>query len=271
MFHNIDTMIQLRKMVHNNTMNPGLFLAHCMNSSGTIPARKNQFIIVRHGESIWNQESKFTGWTNIPLTEKGRKEAHDMSQSMLRNNLKPTVIFSSVLQRAIDTSSIIRNELNDFDTMVYTSWRLNERHYGELEGIPRKYIRTLYGTKFIQMLRTNYYMKPPINIDIDNTFIVENEYSIYRNCYYMKIKNGESKENVLERLLPYYENDILYTLSEGKLPLIVTHKHTARVLMKHLLKINDADFEDYDLPKKTMLYVTLDDNLNYESHEEIPY
>jgi len=265
-------MFRLRKILHNNTTGQSPSSAnHYINKPGLNTVRKNRFLIVRHGESVWNQDSKFTGWTNIPLTEKGRKEAYEMSKSMLRNNLKPTVIFSSVLQRAIDTSNIIRNEINAQDTMVYTSWRLNERHYGQLEGIPRKYIRTLYGTKFTQMLRTNYYMKPPTNIDFDNTLIVENEYSIFRNCYYMKIKNGESKENVLERLLPYYENDILYTLSEGKLPLIVTHKHTARVLMKHLLKINDADFENYELPNKTILCVTLDDNLNYESHQEIPY
>ena len=83
------------------------------------------------------------------------------------------------------------------------------------------------------------------------------------------IKNGESKENVLDRLLPYYENDILYTLSENKLPLIVTHKHTARVLMKYLLKISDEEFENYDLPNKKILLIYLDNNLHYDSHVEI--
>ena len=82
---------------------------------------------------------------------------------------------------------------------------------------------------------------------------------------------GESKENVLERVLPYYENDILYTISENKFPLIVTHKHTARVLMKQLLKINDIDFENYDIPNKKILLINLDDNLNYKNHNEILY
>ena len=85
------------------------------------------------------------------------------------------------------------------------------------------------------------------------------------------MKFGESKENVLDRMLPYYENDILYTLSENKFPLIVTHKHTARVLMKHLLKMNDEEFEDYVLPDKKILFICLDDNLNYEKHVEIEY
>ena len=87
-------------------------------------------------------------------------------------------------------------------------------------------------------------------------------------CYFNKIKNGESKENVLERLLPYYENDILYTLTENKFPLIVTHKHTARVLMKHLLKMKDEEFENYQLPEKILL-VHLDENLTYSSHSEL--
>jgi 2,3-bisphosphoglycerate-dependent phosphoglycerate mutase len=225
------------------------------------------FLIVRHGESIWNHDSKFTGWTNIPLTDKGKTEAYNIAQSMLYNNLYPNVIFSSVLMRAIDTSNIIKQNLLSEDIHIHTSWRLNERHYGKLEGVPRHHMRNMYGDKYTQMLRTNFHIKPPTIVDYD----LPNDYPIYRNCYYKKIKNGESKENVLDRLLPYYENDILYTLTENKFPLIVTHKHAARVLMKHLLQINDDDFEKYELPNKKILYVTLDENMNYEKHTEIPY
>jgi len=228
---------------------------------------KKRFLLVRHGESIWNHDSKFTGWTNIPLTENGKKEAYRMSQSILNNKLYPNVIFSSVLMRSIDTSNIIKKQLKLENIHIHTSWRLNERHYGNLEGVPRQHIRTIYGEKYTKMLRTNFHIKPPSVIDYESP----NEYPIYRNCYYNKIKNGESKENVLDRLLPYYENDILYTLTENSFPLIVTHKHTARVLMKHLLEINDDTFENYELPSKKILYVKLDDNMKYESHDEIPY
>jgi 2,3-bisphosphoglycerate-dependent phosphoglycerate mutase len=228
---------------------------------------KKRFLLVRHGESIWNHDSKFTGWTNIPLTEKGKKEAYTISQSILNNKLYPNVIFSSVLTRSIDTSNIIKQQLKLENIHIHTSWRLNERHYGNLEGIPRQQIRAIYGEKYTKMLRTNFHIKPPILVDYESP----NEYPIYRNCYYKKIKNGESKENVLDRLLPYYENDILYTLTENSFPLIVTHKHTARVLMKHLLEISDDTFENYELPSKKILYVKLDDNMKYKSHEEIPY
>ena len=103
--------------------------------------------MVRHGESIWNKDSKFTGWTNIPLSDKGRTEANKISESLIYNNIIPNIIFSSVLNRAIDTSNIIKNGINN-DIPILTSWRLNEKHYGTLEGIPRKYIRENYGEIF---------------------------------------------------------------------------------------------------------------------------
>jgi 2,3-bisphosphoglycerate-dependent phosphoglycerate mutase len=218
-----------------------------------------RIIIARHGESIWNQDSKFTGWTNIPLTDKGRMEAKKMANVLKSYN--PTIIFTSVLQRSIETSTIIQKE---FNIPIHTSWRLNEKHYGTLEGVPRKYIRDIYGDLFTQMMRSNFTMKPPI---LKN--VLSNKYPVYRNCYLDSIKYGESKENVLDRLLPYYENDILYTLSEGQTPLILTHKHTARVLMKHLLQMNDEVFENYELPNKILVINLLD--LKYHSHEELDY
>jgi len=160
------------------------------------------------------------------------------------------------------------NKFNNSDIPIYTSWRLNERHYGTLEGIPRQYIRDIFGKKFTRLIRCNFSMKPPIIKDYTHD---NNNYPVYRNCYFKKLKYGESKENVLDRVLPYYENDILYTLTENKFPLIVTHKHTARVLMKHLLKLNDEEFENYELPEKKMLLINLKDDLSYEKHTEIPY
>ena len=227
-----------------------------------------RIIIARHGESIWNQDSKFTGWTNIPLTDKGRIEAKKMAKVLKPYN--PSIIFTSVLQRSIETSTIIQKKLqestNSVNIPIHTSWRLNEKHYGTLEGIPRKYIRDVYGEVFTQMMRSNFTMKPPVLKQVVSN---PTQYPIYRNCYLESIKYGESKENVLARLLPYYENDILYTLSEGHTPLILTHKHTARVLMKHLLQMNDEVFENYELPNK-ILVVNLKD-LKYHSHKELDY
>jgi len=229
-----------------------------------------RFLLIRHGQSIWNKDSKFTGWTNIPLTEKGKGEGAIIAKTLIDHKLTPNIIFSSVLDRAIDTSTIVKTHLGSPEMQIHTSWRLNEKHYGTLEGIPRQYIRNTFGDKFTQLMRSDFYMKPPvIKPDIQSG---ETVYPIYRNCYFDSIKNGESKEDVLSRLLPYYENDIVYTiLHENKTPLIVTHKHTARVLMKHLLNINDVNFVDYNLPSKIILIVYIDDDRTYLGHEEIKY
>ena len=235
------------------------------------PKYKNKFLMIRHGESVWNLDSKFTGWTNIPLTEKGKKEAVKIAKSLISNKLIPDIIFTSVLARTIDTCNIINKVLRHATEgiPVHTSWRLNEKHYGTLEGIPRQFIREKYGDEFTKMMRHDFYMKPPFIKDAPQ--IEDGGYPIYRNCYFETIKNGESKENVLQRLLPYYENDILYTLSEDKFPLVVTHKHTARVLMKHLLKMNDHDFQYYELPSKKIFLCYLRDDLSYAYHTEYSY
>ena len=231
---------------------------------------KKRLLIVRHGQSIWNHDSKFTGWTNIPLTKKGQEEAVSMANTLKTNFLQPNIIFSSVLHRAIDTSNIIRNELNNQNMEIHTSWRLNEKHYGTLEGVPRQIIRDIYGDKFTKMMRCNFSMKPPV-LQKDDLQEMKTDYPIYRNCYFEQIKNGESKENVLNRLLPYFQNDICYTFQENKFPLIVTHKHCARVLMKYLLNIEEMDFEKFELPANHIILVEFDDNEIYKQHVYLPF
>jgi 2,3-bisphosphoglycerate-dependent phosphoglycerate mutase len=241
-----------------------------MNRRFNLKVNYKKVLLVRHGESIWNQSSKFTGWTNIPLTDNGRKEAENIASTLIEHKLSPNILFTSVLDRSIETSNIIRNNIMKnklYDIPIHTSWRLNEKHYGTLEGVPREFIRSLYGDKFTQLMRKSFNMKPPILQNYKNA----SDYPIYKNCYFKKIRNGESKENVLERLLPYFENDILFTLSEGKLPLIVTHKHSARVLMKHLLKMNEEDFEYYDIPNKGIIVLEFDDDNNYLNSNIIKY
>ena len=231
-----------------------------------------RFLLVRHGQSIWNHDSKFTGWTNIPLTQKGKDEAVKIAKTIKDNHLRPNIIFSSVLNRAIDTSNIIKEQFNVNSNMeIHTSWRLNEKHYGHLEGVQRQYIRDIYGDKFTTMMRGNFNMKPPLLNEEEQKNIEKNKYKIYQNCYFEKIKNGESKENVLERLLPYYQNDICYTFQENKFPLIVTHKHCARVLMKYLLDLSDEEFEHFEIPNKKILLVELHNDLKYKHHEFLSY
>ena len=227
---------------------------------------KFNVLLVRHGKSIWNHDSKFTGWTNIPLIEEGRIESLKIAQKLREKDLIPNIFFSSVLERSLESANIIKHNINP-QGITQTSWRLNEKHYGTLEGIERKKIREEYGGKFTTMMRNNFYMKPPVLRNLQNS----SDYPIFKNCYYNSIKYGESKENVLNRLLPYFQNDILYTISENKLPLVVTHKHCMRVLMKFYLKMTDEEFEEYDIPYNTILNMVFDENFDFQDYKLIKY
>lgn len=224
---------------------------------------KRSFLLVRHGQSIWNHDSKFTGWTNIPLTKNGKKEAKTIANIIKNNNLIPNMIFTSVLDRSIETSDIIKNEILNNEKSrnmnIHTSWRLNEKHYGTLEGVPRQFIRNNFGVKYTKKLRNDYYMYPPVLKEKK-----QSEYKTYKNCYYESIKLGESKQQVFSRTIPYYENEILNSIKMGNFPLIVTHKHTARVLFKYLKDINDEEFEKFKLPEKKIFHITLDKDYKFK-------
>ena len=218
-----------------------------------------RLLIVRHGKSIWNQESKFTGWTNIPLDNVGKKEAINMGKILKKQNLIPNTIFSSTLYRAIDTSSLI-NKNFEKSALIYSDWRLNEKHYGTLEGVEREKIRQKYGIEYTKKMRSSFHMLPPIVAEE-----VSETYSTVKMCksaseYFEKIKLGESKKNVYDRVIPFYLEKIIPSIRNNDFPLIVTHKHSARVLMKYLKDINDKDFEKYKLPENKIIYIELDKN-----------
>ena len=213
-----------------------------------------RFLLVRHGKSIWNQESKFTGWTNIPLDRAGKIEAIKMGKILNNHKLQPTIIYSSIMSRAINTGLLI-NETLDKKINIHSDWRLNEKHYGLLEGVERQFVRNKFGKVFTKKMRSDFTMMPPI---IEET--VTNNYSIVNMCkeaenYFNKIQYGESKKDVYNRTIPFYLEKIVPLIKENEFPLIVTHKHTARVLMKYLDDINSKDFEQYNLPENKILYI----------------
>lgn len=232
---------------------------------------KKTVIVVRHGKSIWNRQEKFTGWTDIPLDHYGYIEARKIGEKLKELNLIPGIVFTSALKRSIETANNINKVLQKNNLQIHISWRLNEKHYGTLEGVPRNDIEKLFGNDFLRIMRSNFRMKPPI---LSDSYIntEQHNFKTYKNCYFEQIKLGESKEDVLNRFLPYYQNDILYYLKEeNKIPLIVTHKHTARVLMKHLIKIPDIEFDNFKLPDQSLIVIKLNDNYEYKSHENIKY
>lgn len=222
-----------------------------------------RLLIVRHGQSVWNMDSKFTGWTNIPLTEKGEQEAKSMAQVLNTYKWTPKVIFTSALERSVKTCNIIKQEAFKYDVPTLTTWRLNEKHYGQLEGIEREYIRELFGKEFTKKMRTNYHMLPPTLRELPSRIVYK--YPVYRNQYYESISNGESKEDVFKRVIPYYIRFIEPAVSKGDTPLIVTHKHTARVIMKYIQNMNDDEFESYNIPNNKIMSIIFDESMKFRS------
>ncbi len=230
------------------------------------------FLMVRHGESIWNYDSIFTGWSDIPLTNNGIKHAMNMGEILNHNKLFPKIIFTSMLDRTLQTSKILVSEFKDntndnSEIKIEQSWRLNEKHYGYLNGVKRKKIRDDFGEQFTRDMRKSYTMFPPITDDR----LEHQKYPIYQNTYYNLHPQGESKKMMLRRLLPYWYETVLPCIRLDMLPLICTHKHTARVLMKHLKQIPDDSFHEYELPDKTIMKITLNIDGFLQNEEEINY
>ena len=225
---------------------------------------RHSFMLVRHGESIWNFDDRFTGWTNIPLTETGRNQAYNMGQLLKDKLHKPSVLFSSELERGIETCRLLRNGLDE-DVTIKITWRLNEKHYGPCEGLPRDVISKVYGDDFLKDLRSSYTTMPPVigSCSLNKTM---NETPYYRDN---NLHLGESNKMVLERLLPYWNKCIVpYMKKQHRIPLIVTHKHCARVLIKHLSNMNEDDFKKYDMKNAVIHHIFLNNDLEIENLNE---
>lgn len=215
-----------------------------------------QFLLVRHGESIWNHENRFTGWCDIPLSKKGEKQAESMGQILLENKIKPHCIFSSELERCLATSNIIQQKLNT-QFNIYPSWRLNEKSYGDCEGVCRDELVKHMSKDYVSELRRSFFMLPP---KLDNE--MKHDFTDYQlktseHFYNHDLQNGETKEMVLHRLLPYWYEQIIPKIRSHSCPLIVTHKHTARVLIKYLTHMQLTDFDELDFPNSQIHHIKL--------------
>ena len=225
--------------------------------------KRYRFILVRHGQSIWNRDNKFTGWTDIPLTLKGKKDALDIAWSLRTNNIYPTHIYTSELKRSVMTSNIIRQVYMPIHIPLSTTWRLNEKFYGTLEGVSREYIKERYGREFTRRMRTEYNMPLPVLEESQQADVAiyrsNYENSEEQKAYFEMIRFGETKMQLYQRTIPYWIKHIHPNYDKPHyLPLIITHKHTARVIMKHIIGMSDETFAEYDLPKDTVLDINVE-------------
>jgi len=218
-----------------------------------------ELVFIRHGFSEWNAKNLFTGWRDVNLTERGVEEAKAAGKKLLDANFEFDIAFTSVLTRAIKTCKIVLEESHQLWIPQVKNWRLNERHYGELQGLDKKATAEKYGDEQVHIWRRSYDTLPPL-LDPKDPNSAHNDRR-YANLPADVIPNGENLKVTLERVLPFWEDQIAPALLSGKRVLVVAHGNSLRALAKHIEGISDADIMDLEIPTGQPLVYKLDDNL----------
>jgi 2,3-bisphosphoglycerate-dependent phosphoglycerate mutase len=219
-------------------------------------------ILLRHGNSTWNQKNLFTGWVDVDISDQGRQEAKRAGELLKQANLKPNVLFTSVLKRAINTAHIALDQIDRNWIPTYRSWRLNERHYGALQGLDKAETLEKYGPEQFQLWRRSYDVPPPELADTA-------EFSQANDERYQSLGKDlprtECLKDVLNRMLPYWENEISKTLMQANSVLITAHGNSLRALVKHLDGISDTDIAELNIPTGIPLVYRLNEKLQPEN------
>jgi len=222
-------------------------------------------ILLRHGESTWNLENRFTGWTDVGLTEIGETEARTAGRLMAEEGLKPDVMFTSVLRRATETADLALEEAGWSDIPTKLSWRLNERHYGALQGLEKKETAEKHGADQVLEWRRSYDIRPPELEPDDGRHPAHDE--LYRDVEPDDLPGAEALADVVARMLPYWSEEIVPELKAGKTVLVVAHGNSLRALVKHLDDVSEEEIVGLNIPTGIPLVYTLDDDLQpIESH-----
>jgi 2,3-bisphosphoglycerate-dependent phosphoglycerate mutase len=215
-------------------------------------------VLLRHGQSDWNQKNLFTGWVDVRLSDLGRAEAKRAGELLVEKDVLPDVLHTSVLTRAIQTADLALEEADRLWIDVRRSWRLNERHYGALQGLDKAETLEKYGQEQFMLWRRSFDTPPP-PIDDDS------EWSQYGDPRYADLSDDEMPrteclKDVIARMLPYWESDIIPDLQAGKTVLVTAHGNSLRALVKHLDGISDDDIAELNIPTGIPLVYELGDD-----------
>ncbi len=223
-----------------------------------------KLVLVRHGQSTWNLENRFTGWTDVDLSEQGIREAHEAAQALLEGGYTFDIAFTSVLKRAIRTLWIL---LDDMDVMwipVCRSWRLNERHYGVLQGLNKSDMVEKFGLEQVQIWRRSYDIPPEPLSEVDPRHPCHDPR--YASVPRELLPATESLKTTLERVLPYWHETIVPVLRQGQRVLISAHGNSLRALVKYLDHVSDEEITQLNIPTGIPLVYELDDGLKAVTH-----
>jgi len=224
----------------------------------------HKLVLLRHGESQWNLENRFTGWTDVDLTENGIAEAQSAGQLLKDESYSFNLVYTSVLKRAIKTMELCLMKMNLMDIPINYNWRLNERHYGALQGLNKVETAQKYGDEQVLAWRRSYDKPPPpLNLDDDRHPRFDERYS---DLDISKLPNSECLKDTVDRFLPLLHEKIAPMIQSGKKVLIVAHGNSLRALVKYLDKISDEEIVRLNIPTGVPLVYELDDELNPIKH-----
>lgn len=216
-------------------------------------------ILLRHGQSVWNLENLFTGWTDVGLTEEGEEEAREAGRLMVEAGLEPDVLHVSVLKRATETADLTLEEAGWADLPTRQSWRLNERHYGALQGLDKKKTAEEFGAEQVHAWRRSYDVRPPA-LDPDDERHPSHD-PLYSDLNPEDLPATECLADVVERMLPYWYESIVPDLEAGMTPLVVAHGNSLRALVKHLDEISEEEIVGLNIPTGIPLVYELDEDM----------
>ncbi|MCI0417397.1 2,3-diphosphoglycerate-dependent phosphoglycerate mutase [bacterium] len=219
-----------------------------------------KLVLLRHGESTWNKENRFTGWTDVDLSEKGTEEAHRAGQVLKKEGFVFEVSFTSVLKRAIRTLWITLDEMDLMWIPIHHSWRLNERHYGALQGLNKSETAAKYGEEQVLLWRRSYDIRPPVLEESDERFPGNDPR--YAGLSNEELPRTESLKDTVARFLPYWHENIAPVVRAGNRVIIAAHGNSLRALVKYLDKVSDEDIVGLNIPTGLPLIYELDTSLN---------
>lgn len=219
----------------------------------------SKLILLRHGESVWNRDNLFTGWTDVDLSEHGIQEAKDAAALITMQGLRPDWCCTSYLKRSIRTLWIVLDEMDLMWLPVDKDWRLNERHYGALQGLDKAETAQRVGEEQVHVWRRSYDVRPPALELSDERYPGRDPR--YAGLSGDELPRTESLQDTVERFLPYWEGRVAPHLRAGRTVLVSAHGNSLRALVKHVEEISDADIPDVEIPTGNPLFYELDDKL----------
>ncbi len=226
--------------------------------------QNHRLVLLRHGESIWNLENRFTGWTDVDLSDRGVREGQDAGQALKAAGMTFDIAFTSVLKRAIRTLWLVLDEMDLMWISVHRDWRLNERHYGALQGLNKAAMAEKFGKEQVELWRRSYEIRPPALAEEDPRHPRLDPR--YRLLTQDQLPASECLMDTLARVLPCWRDRIAPLVNSGKHVLVAAHGNSLRALVKHLDGVSDADIADLNIPTGVPLIYELGENLKPIRH-----